>query len=152
MEPHLQRVAIFLRDAASVKVILDPILIEADVQGLKRERVMAQMAAPGGTDPLERARQEFRARWPDRAAPPTLDAIVAELASAEPLPAENLRSLANRRIEVVRDGLTRTGGIDPGRLTGTARRTALVESAGQPRVEFDLRPGGDSASASPPAR
>jgi Domain of Unknown Function (DUF748) len=140
MEPHLERVASFLRGAASMKVVLDPILIEADLQSLKRERVLAQVAAPSAADSLERARQEYRARWPERSPPSTLEAIVAELATAESLPPESLRSLATRRVEVVRQGLTRGGGIDEGRLSGTARRTALVEAAGSPRVEFDLRP------------
>jgi hypothetical protein len=140
MEPHLERVANFLRSATSVKVVLDPILIEADLQSLKREQVLAHLSAPAGADPLERARQEYRARWPEKPTPPTLDAIVAELATAESLPAETMRTLATRRVEVVRQGLTRGGGIDAGRLSGTARRTALVETAGRPRVEFDLRP------------
>lgn len=140
MEPHLERVASFLRSATSVKVVLDPILIEADLRSLKRERVLAHLTAPAGADLLERARQEYRARWPEKPTPPTLDAIVAELATAETLPTETMRTLATRRVEVVRQGLTRGGGIDLGRLSGTARRTALVEAAGRPRVEFDLRP------------
>jgi acyl-CoA reductase-like NAD-dependent aldehyde dehydrogenase len=72
--------------------------------------------------------------------PPTLDAIVAELAATETLPVDALRTLAARRLEVVRQGLTRDGGIDMARLTGTAVRNPFVEAAGVPRVEFDLRP------------
>jgi acyl-CoA reductase-like NAD-dependent aldehyde dehydrogenase len=72
--------------------------------------------------------------------PPTLDAIIAELAAMETLPADVLRTLAARRLEVVRQGLTRGGGIDVARLTGTAARNPFVEAAGAPRVEFDLRP------------
>jgi len=140
MEPHLERVANFLRSATSMKVVLDPVLIEADLQSLKREQVLAHLTAQAGADPLERAREEYRARWPEKPTPPTLDAIVAELATAEPLTAETGRTLATRRVEVVRQGLTRGGGIDAGRLSGTARRPALVEAAGRPRVEFDLRP------------
>jgi len=139
MEPHLERVASFLRNAASMRVVLDPILIEADLQSLKHGQVLTQLTTQPGSDPLERARQEYRARWPEKPPPLTLEAIVAELASAEPVPAESLRTLASRRVEVVRQGLTR-GGVDTGRVSGTARRTALVETAGRPRVEFDLRP------------
>jgi hypothetical protein len=87
---------------------------------------------------LERARHEYRLRWPDRPVPATLDAIVSELASVETLRADAMQTLANRRIEVIRQSLARAG-IDAARLPGTAPRTPLVEVAGAPRVEFDLR-------------
>jgi uncharacterized protein DUF748 len=143
MGPHLDRVAAYLRGAPAMKVVLDPILVESDRQILRREQARARFAGPAGppgtADPLERARDEYRVRWPDKPMPPTLDAIVAELAAAETLPADALRTLATRRIEVVRQGLTRSG-VDVARLTGTAARNPLVEAAGAPRVEFDLRP------------
>ena len=143
MGPHLDRVAAYLRGAPAMKVVLDPILVEPDRQILRREQARARLAAPAGSpgaaDALERAQNEYRRRWPDKPMPPTLDAIVAELAATETLPADALRTLAARRLEVVRQGLTR-GGIDVTRLTGTAARNPFVEAAGAPRVEFDLRP------------
>jgi hypothetical protein len=72
--------------------------------------------------------------------PPTLDAILGELAMAETVPPGATRDLATRRVEVVRQALARVGGVDVGRLGGTARRAPLVEAAGAARVEFDLRP------------
>ena len=144
MGPHLDRVAAFLRSAPAVKVVLDPIVVESDRQVLRREQARARLAAPAGApetaDLLERARNEYRARWPDKPMPSTLDAIAAELATTETLPADALRTLATRRLEVVRQGLTRGGAIEMTRLTGTAARNPLVEAAGSPRVEFDLRP------------
>ena len=144
MGPHLDRVAAFLRASPAVKVVLDPIVVEADRQALRREQARARLAAPVGSpetaDPLERARKEYRDRWPDKPLPPTLDAIVAELAATETLPADALRTLAARRVEVVRQELTRGGAIDGARLRGTAVRNPFVEAAGRPRVEFDLRP------------
>jgi hypothetical protein len=144
MGPHLDRVAAFLLGAPAMKVVLDPILVEPDRQMLRREQARARLAAPAGSpgtaDPLERARNEYRGRWPDKPIPPTLDAIVAELAATEALPADALRTLATRRLDVVRQGLTRGGGIDGARLTGTAPRNPFVEATGAPRVEFDLRP------------
>jgi hypothetical protein len=144
MGPHLDRVAVFLRGAAAMKVVLDPILVEPDRQALRREQARARLAAPAGSpataEPLERARDEYHGRWPDKPMPPTLDAIVAELAATETLPADALRSLATRRIEAVRQGLARGGGIDVTRLTGSATRNPFVEAVGAPRVEFDLRP------------
>jgi len=139
MEPHLKRVADFLRDTPAVKVVLEPVMIEADAQALRRAQLLAHLSGPGDGDVLERARREHQLRWPDRPVPPTLDAIVAELAKAETLAPEALRALATRRLEAVRQSLTRGGGVDAARLPGTARRTPLVEAAGNPRVEFDLR-------------
>jgi hypothetical protein len=143
MDAHLEHVADFLRGTPAVKVILEPVLTEADVRALKRARVLAQLGAPadspGAADVLDRATREYRLRWPDRPVPATLDAIVAELATAETLPADATRTLAARRIEAVRQSLTRGGGVDVARLPGTARRPPLVEAGGTPRVEFDLR-------------
>ena len=144
MGPHLDRVAAFLRAAPAVKVVLDPILVDSDRQTLRREQARARLAVPAGSpetaEALERARNEYRGRWPDKPLPPTLDAIVAELAATETLPADALRTLAARRVEVVRQELTRGRAIDVARLTGTAARNPFVEAAGTPRVEFDLRP------------
>jgi hypothetical protein len=139
MDPHLEHVADFLRGTPAVHVVLEPVLIEADVQALKRAQVLAHLAKPGEGDAPERAQREFRLRWPDRPLPPTLDAIVAELATAETLPPDAMRTLATRRLDAVRQSLTRGGGVDAARLPGTARRNPLVEAAGNPRVEFDLR-------------
>src|SRR4029077_19140653 len=86
MDPHLARVADFLRGAPAMKAVLEPILIEADVQALKRAQLLSHLAQPGEGDELERARGAYRLRWPDKPLPPTLDAIVADLAPAETLP------------------------------------------------------------------
>ena len=138
METHLQKVADFLNGAPAVKVVLEPILIEADVQALKRAQLLARLNQPGEGDALARAQAEYRRRWPDRPVPSTLDALVAELAPAETLGPDAMRTLGTRRLEVVRENLTRAG-IDAARLPGTARRSPLVEAAGNPRIEFDLR-------------
>jgi hypothetical protein len=144
MGPHLDRVAVFLRGAPSVKVVLDPILVDADLLALRREQILRRLAAaggsPAGAGPLERARQEHGRAWPDRPTPATLEAIVAELAAAERLPADAMRTLAAQRLDAVRRGVARGGGVDLTRLAGRARRNPLVEAAGNPRVEFDLRP------------
>lgn len=144
MPPHLAHVAAFLRGAPSVKVVLEPILTQADIDALRREQVLARLAAspaaPGGPDPLEAARREYRERWPERALPATLETIATELATVETMPADAMRSLGARRLEVVRHELTRGGGLDAGRLAGAARRAPLVEAGGTPRAEFDLRP------------
>jgi hypothetical protein len=137
MGPHLERVATFLRGAPSVKLSLGPILTQADVDVLKREQVRTRLA---GADALASAQREYRARWPEREVPAALDTIVTELVAAEEAPAAALQALSARRLEVVREALTRGGGVEPARLAGVARRRALVEEGGSPRVELDLRP------------
>jgi hypothetical protein len=139
MDPHLARVADFLRGSPAVKIVLEPILIETDIQALKRAKVMGHLTGPGEGSALDRAQRDYKLRWPDRPAPATLEAAVAELATAEKLTPDAMRALATRRIETVRQSLMRAGGVDATRLPGTARRTPLVEGAGDPRVEFDLR-------------
>ena len=142
MDPHLQKVAEFLRGTPAVKAILEPVLIDADVQALKRAQLLARLGGAADLAPdanaAERMKSEYRARWPDRPVPDALDAVVAELVRAETLPPDATRTLAGGRIEAVRQTLARAG-VDPARLPGSARRTPLVEAAGSPRVEFDLR-------------
>jgi hypothetical protein len=144
MATHVERVAGFLRQTPSVTVGLAPIFTQADVDALERERVLARLRGrPGsstGGDPADAARREYQARWPDRPVPPALDDIVAALAAVEAVPPEALRDLGARRLDVARQALTARGGVDPARLPGSARRRALVETTGAPRVELDLRP------------
>jgi hypothetical protein len=144
MPEHLARIAAFLRDAPSVNVRLAPILTQADLDALKRERVLGRLgglpgSAGGAGDALAAAQREYRERWPDRAVPATLEAIVGELATADPPPEEAMRGLGTRRLDVVRQELAARG-IDAARLAGSARRVPLVEAGGPARVEFDLRP------------
>jgi uncharacterized protein involved in outer membrane biogenesis len=138
MESHLGKVAEFMKGAPAVKVTLEPVLIEADIQALKRAQVLARLNQPGEGDAAARARREFVERWPDRAVPETLDALVDALLPAETLTPDAMRTLGTRRLDAVRDTLTRAG-IDAARLPGSARRAPLVEAAGRPRIEFDLR-------------
>ena len=108
MAPHLERVAGFLRGAPSVRLSLNPVLTQADVDALKGEQGQDEQA-------------------------------------------EALQALSARRLDVVRDALTRGGGVDAARLRGVARRRALVEEGGSPRVELGLRPEAtDSAAAAKP--
>ncbi len=57
----------------------------------------------------------------------------------EELPPEALRELGTQRLDVVREGLARRGGVDASRLTGQTPRRPLVEGGAAARVELDLR-------------
>jgi len=100
MAEHLDRVAAFMRETPSVKLRLAPILVQADLDALRREHGVAAGAA---------------------------------------LPDDVVRDLGARRLDAVRAALAARG-VEAERLPGTARRVALVETAGSARVEFDLRP------------
>lgn len=72
-----------------------------------------------------------------------LDALKQERGRAglaEELPPAALRDLGTGRLDVVRQSLAERGGVDAGRIVGSPRRVPLVEAAGAPRVELDLRP------------
>jgi hypothetical protein len=143
MADHLARVAGFLRAAPAVRVHLAPIATQADLDTLRRERVLARLGGapgpPAADGALEAGRREHRERWPDRPLPETLEGIVAALTAAEPLPDDAVRDLGTRRLEVVRRALTGAG-IEAARLSGAARRASFVEAGGTARVELDLRP------------
>lgn len=136
MDTHLEQVGGFLRATPAIKVELDSIFTQGDVDALKSEQVRKRL--PDG-DALATAQRAFRERWPDRQPPTALDAIVAALAAAEPSPAAALRALGTQRLEVVRQALTRGGGVEAERLAGTVPRSPLIEAGGTPRVELDLK-------------
>jgi hypothetical protein len=137
METHLEQVGGFLRATPAIRVALDPVFTQADVDALKREQVRKRLA---GGDALDAAQRVFRERWPERELPAMLDAIVAALVAAEPSPVEALRALGTQRLEIVREALTRGGSVDAQRLAGTVPRSPLIEAGGVPRVELDLKP------------
>lgn len=62
--------------------------------------------------------------------------MIAALAEHDPAPAAATRSLAERRVEVVRDALTGRG-VDPARLP-VIDAAAAVEAEGTGRVEFEI--------------
>ena len=138
MEAHLGKVADFMKGAPAVKVTLEPVVVEADLQILKRAQLLARLNQPGEGDALARAQREYRQRWPERPVPQTLDEVIAALLPEETLDPDATRTLGTRRLEAVRQRLT-SAGIDAARLPGTARRVSFVEGGGRPRIEFDLR-------------
>ncbi|HYE91936.1 MAG TPA: DUF748 domain-containing protein, partial [Terriglobales bacterium] len=127
MDAHLRDVAKFLKDTPAVTIALRPILTQADVDALRA-------AAPAAAAPPA-------APVPADAAPTT----AAPAAARAPVPREALRDLAGKRLEAVRQTVA-ADGIDPARLTGTARGMPLIEAAGDARVELNLRGGREVSS------
>ena len=143
MVAHLDRVASFVRDRPAIRLGLEPIVTLADVDALKNAAILARLGATSAprdnADALAALRAEYRRRWPERAPPPTLDAIVAALAQEEATPADAVQKLTADRVGVVRGELAKRG-VEATRLVTRTRRTALVETAGVGRVEVDLTP------------
>ena len=137
METHLAEVSGFLRATPAINVELDPVFTQADVDALKREHVRKRF---GDGEAIASAQRAFRERWPERDLPTTVEAIVGAFVAVEPSPAEALRTLGTQRLELVRQTLTRAGGVDAQRLAGRVPRSPLIEAGGVPRVEFDLKP------------
>ncbi|MGH7350271.1 MAG: hypothetical protein ACREI6_09635, partial [Candidatus Rokuibacteriota bacterium] len=82
----------------------------------------------------------FAERFPERAPPQGLDALVAELVRAEPNPDAAAESLATRRMETTRSALgAAKGAADAERLRAT-EGLVPVEGSGQGRVEFEIVP------------
>jgi hypothetical protein len=125
----------FTEDSKVEAVILAPVVIEPGTARL----------APGMTEHLDRIATFLRGaptvnvRLAPILVQADLDALKGERAAGAPLPEDAVKELGARRLEAVRQALTGRG-VEAARLAGSARRLALVEATGPPRVELDLRP------------
>jgi hypothetical protein len=140
---HADRLATFLRDAPGVTLAMKAVHTVEDIAALRREAVRRRLDAaarePGQTAETVAARL-FAERFPGQAAPAGLDALVAELAKAEPNPDAAARDLAARRMELVRGRLGATKGAANADRLRAADGVVPVEASGQGRVEFEIVP------------
>jgi hypothetical protein len=142
-DEHAERLASFLRDAPGVALAMKPILTVDDIAALKREVVRrridgaAREAGQAGAEPA--AARLFTERFPGRPVPAGLDAIVAELARAEPNPETATKALVAQRMETTRSRLLARGTVDPGRLR-VSDGVVPVEGSGLGRIEFEIAP------------
>jgi hypothetical protein len=137
---HAERLAAFLRDAPGLGLVLKPIATLQDVAALKRDGLRERLAAQArasGRSPDAEARRLFAARFPGRTAPAALDALLDQLAWAEPSPDTAVRALAERRVAVTRSALQSGGAVRPERLRA-GDGVIAVESEGFGRVEFEI--------------
>ncbi len=142
-DEHADRLAGFLRDAPGVTLAMKPVLTVDDIEALKREAVRQRIDAaarePGQTAAAVAARL-FAERFPGRAPPPGLDALVTELAKADPNPDAAARSLAARRMETTRARLGAAKGARNAERLRVTEGVVPVEASGQGRVEFEIVP------------
>jgi hypothetical protein len=138
---HAERLAGFLRDAPGVALTMKPVLTVDDIVALKRDvvrrRIEAAAREPGQAGADAVAARLFAERFPGRAAPGGLDAIVAELAKDEPSPDAAARALAARRMETTLARLQAGGKVSPERLR-VSEGVVPVESEGLGRIEFEI--------------
>jgi hypothetical protein len=140
---HLQRVADFLRSRPYVRLTLEPVVGEDDLEALRVQEVTAriqQRQRADGLDFTAAARQAWAESGQAPPVPEDPQDVVRALATREPTPTEAARRLAERRLSVTRTHLVDAAGIQRERLLG-APGAASLEAADRGRVEFELRPG-----------
>jgi hypothetical protein len=138
-EPHVDRLAQFLRDRPAVRLRLRPVLSIADVTRLKRvalrERVRAQAGERTPTAMRDALAQLYVERFPRRP-PAAVDEMIAALAEHDPAPTAASAALAERRVLAVRE-LLAARGVAASRLPALDA-AAPVEGEGAGRVELEL--------------
>jgi hypothetical protein len=139
MEQHVDRLAQFLRDKPGIRLRLRPVLSIEDVTRLKRvalrERVRAQAGERTPTAMRDALAQLYVERFPRRA-PAPVDEMIAALAEHDPAPTAAASTLAERRVQAVREGLGARG-VETQRLP-VIGAAAAVEGEGTGRVEFEI--------------
>jgi len=142
-EEHAGRLARFLRDAPGLTLAMKPVHTVEDLLALKREaarqRIDAAAREPRQT-PEAAAARLFAERFPGQAPPRGLDALVMELAKAEPNPDAAARSLAARRMEATRARLEAAKGAANAERVRVTAGVVPVEASGQGRIEFEIVP------------
>jgi hypothetical protein len=142
-DEQLKRVGEFLRTSSYVRLSLAPVTGAGDIQAFKTQEITARLQRVQRESffyfTLEMAaRGEFRKTFPDRKVPDNLNDIVAAFREVEPRPDGPARSLADRRVEAVRERLG-AAGTDAKRLE-RAEKGAPDDAKGEGRVEFSILP------------
>jgi hypothetical protein len=139
MAEHIGNLAAFLKDKPAVRLQQRPVLTVEDVTRLKRVALRERVRAHAGERTPTAMRDALTAlyveRFPRRE-PAAVDEMIAALAEHDPAPAAATRSLAERRVQVVREALAGRG-VDPARLP-VIDAAAAVEAEGTGRVEFEI--------------
>ncbi|HVQ75115.1 MAG TPA: DUF748 domain-containing protein [Candidatus Binatia bacterium] len=141
METHLTKVADFLRRSPYVAMTLRPVVTEADVESLKTQALTERLQAVQQERKLKDLPAAlavyYRAQKLPGDVPKTPEEQLAVLQKREPVPAERVDALRERRLAVTREVLAKTEGIATERLVATEPAAALATS-GEGRVEFSI--------------
>jgi hypothetical protein len=143
MEQQLRRLGDFLRNSPFVRLSLSPVVSGTDVTSLKTQEVTARIQRLQREQQLPdlaaAARRLFTQKFPNRPVPESVEGMAAVLREAEAAPDEQARKLAQRRVEAVRERITRAAGVDGKRLE-MAQTAPPADLKGDGRVEFSVLP------------
>jgi hypothetical protein len=140
---QLQRVADFLRASPRVRLAIGSLLTEEDVASLKTQEVVARIQRvqreQGLAEFSAAAAAVFAKARPQVPVPKSPDDIVAALREEEAAPQPALEQLRTRRLEITRQTLVQTAGIEPARVEAVADAAKATAGHEGGRVEFNLR-------------
>jgi len=141
MEEQVKRLGDFLRNSPFIRVGLKPVVSEADMASLKTQEITARLQRLQRDQKLAdlkaAAGRLFSEKFPRRPMPQTLEEMVAALREVEPAPEEAGRGLAARRLQVTRESLIKSAGIDSKRLESTEGDVKLG-AQGEGEVQFAI--------------
>jgi len=140
MSQHLQQVGDFLKGSPFVTLALAPVVTAADLTSLKTQEITARIQRLQREERIaefpEAATRLFKAELPDREVPKSVEEIITALRDRLPEPEASARTLAERRVQAVREALVATAAVPTDRLPDS---TAVPsDSSGDGRVEFSL--------------
>lgn len=140
-EQQIQHLAEFLREFPYVRLVMTPVVSEADLKSLKTRQVIGRIQQVKREQRLPdlsaAARRLFKQRFPNRPVPAALGETLASLVDVESVPEREAKRLAAKRVDAVRDWLGETAGVAPDRLH-PVQEPKIVGDHEEGRVEFVL--------------
>jgi hypothetical protein len=135
---QLTRLVAFLEQTPEVRMALTPVVSSRDLAEMRRpalETAIERVAREARISSEDAAVRLFKERFPRRPLPDTPDAVRAGLMESEAVPAATAATLADKRVEGVRE-MVKKAGIDPARLP--ERKAAQGQEVGEGMVKLDL--------------
>jgi hypothetical protein len=140
MADHLQKIGTFLRETPAIRVLMRPVVTVADVDRLKRARLMEDLTKLGhaSSGPAFDAAvlRLFAERLPGRRVPESAEQALAVLLRTTPAPDAAAQALAAARTAHTAEVLTKAG-VEAARVRALDG-VAAVETEGAGRVEFEI--------------
>ena len=142
MGKHLTEVAGFLRETPMIKLALAPVAAPRDLASLKEQEVtlkIQRLQKERGLPDFDAAvAAAFKEQLPGVTPPESGEERLAALREREPAPDSQLSELLERRVEAVREALTKTEGVAAERLTSGTATASSGDEAAEGRIEFQI--------------
>ena len=136
---QVRRVVEFLQHMPDSRMIITPVITVGDLDALKQDEAREKIeraARERGVPITAAAERVFAEQFPGRAAPATMEAVVAAVAADTPPSETAAHRLAKDRLAAVRSTV-KDAGVDPERLQAN-KDTEGLEAPEGGRVEFGL--------------